>query len=494
MQGIGEKFSPNPQTGTGNFTIPIAVPSGRNGLSPQLSLGYSSGSGNGPFGLGWELSLPGVARKTAKGTPLYDDAKDTFILSGSEDLVPIGQFGDTTRYKPRTEGLFALIDHRKDPVAGLDYWEVKSKDGITSIYGKPAAAGLEPAIVAAPADRKKIFAWKLTQTIDTFGNKIIYEYGRDLGQANAHNWDQLYLKRIRYIDYAHQSTTKYLISVTFVYEGNDLAVRPDPFSDYRAGFEIRTRKRCERIEVRVHEAQERLVRTYGLIYLDQRAGMEQRVPLNRTSLLSQIKVRGHDGNLTEAMAPIEFNYTSFEPQQRRFVPLTGPQLPASSIGDPEYELADLFGHGLPDVLQMNSTVRYWRNLGNGRFDRPLEMTTAPAGLHLTDPGVQLLDADGDGRLDLLVTNQTISGYYPLQFGGLWNRRSFQKYDKAPSFNLKDPEVRLLDLDGDGVTDALRSGSRMECFFNDPIEGWKRLDKLSAASFQIFRMSVFQINA
>ena len=94
--------------------------------------------------MGWELSLPGVARKTAKSTPLYDDAKDTFILSGSEDLVEIGQFGDATRYKPRTEGLFALIDHHKDPVAGLDYWEVKSKDGITSIYGKPAAAGLEP--------------------------------------------------------------------------------------------------------------------------------------------------------------------------------------------------------------------------------------------------------------------------------------------------------------------------------------------------------------
>ena len=109
-----------------------------------------------------------------------------------------------------------------------------------------------------------MFAWKLTQTIDTFGNKIICEYGRDLGQANAHNWDQLYLKRIRYIDYTDQSTTKYLISVTFVYEGNDLAVRPDPFSDYRAGFEIRTRKRCERIEVPVREAQERLVRASEL--------------------------------------------------------------------------------------------------------------------------------------------------------------------------------------------------------------------------------------
>ncbi|HSE18099.1 MAG TPA: SpvB/TcaC N-terminal domain-containing protein [Pyrinomonadaceae bacterium] len=471
MQGIGEKFSPNPQTGTGNFTIPITVPAGRNGVAPQLSLGYSSGSGNGPFGLGWNSSVPGVTRKTSKGTPLYNNAKDTFIISGAEDLVPIGQVGDATRYKPRTEGLFALIDHHIDHVTGLDYWEVKSKDGTTSIYGKPAAAGLEPAIIAHPVDRDNIFAWNLTQTTDAFGNKIIYEYERDMVQANGHHWDQLYLKRIRYIDYTDQatSTTKFLVSVTFVYETTD---RPDAFSDYRAGFEIRTRKRCERIEVRVHEAQERLVRTYELIYLDRRVGMEQFVPLNRSSLLSKIVVRGHDGSLTEALPPTELSYTQFEPQKRKFVPLTGSQLPVNSIGNPDFELADLFGNGLPDVLQMNSSVRYWRNLGGGLFDRPREMDTAPAGIHLTDRGVQLLDANGDGRLDLLVTNEALSGYYPLQFGGLWNRRSFSRYDKAPSFDLKDPEVRLLDLDGDGVTDALRSGSRLECFFNDPDEGWK----------------------
>jgi hypothetical protein len=59
----------------------------------------------------------------------------------------------------------------------------------------------------------------------------------------------------------------------------------------------------------------------------------------------------------------------------------------------------------------------------------------------------------------------------LSFGGLWDRRSFQHYRVAPSFNLKDPEVRLLDLNGDGITDAIRSGARLECFFNDQKEGW-----------------------
>src|SRR6266480_1905080 len=87
LHGIGEKFSPDLFTGTGNFTIPIALPPGRNGFQPQLSLGYSTGNGNGLFGLGWNLSVPGVMRKTSKGIPRYD-GNDTFLLSGAEDLVP----------------------------------------------------------------------------------------------------------------------------------------------------------------------------------------------------------------------------------------------------------------------------------------------------------------------------------------------------------------------------------------------------------------------
>src|SRR3712207_5748386 len=125
LKGIGEKFSPDLHTGTGNFTVPIALPPGRSGFQPELSLVYSTGSGNGPFGLGWSLSVPGVSRKTSKGVPRYDPQdEDVFILSGAEDLVPVEQFGTRTRYRPRTEGLFARIERQRDAVNGDDYWEV----------------------------------------------------------------------------------------------------------------------------------------------------------------------------------------------------------------------------------------------------------------------------------------------------------------------------------------------------------------------------------
>src|SRR4029453_2076041 len=71
IKGIGETFQPNAFTGTGDFSVPIYASSGRAGFGPSLSLQYSTGHGNGPFGLGWELSIPRVTRKTEKGLPTY---------------------------------------------------------------------------------------------------------------------------------------------------------------------------------------------------------------------------------------------------------------------------------------------------------------------------------------------------------------------------------------------------------------------------------------
>src|SRR5437773_11392014 len=49
LKGIGEKFTPDLFTGTGNYSVPIELPPGRNGFQPQLSLVYSTGNVNSPF-------------------------------------------------------------------------------------------------------------------------------------------------------------------------------------------------------------------------------------------------------------------------------------------------------------------------------------------------------------------------------------------------------------------------------------------------------------
>jgi hypothetical protein len=126
IRGIGEKFSVNPVTGTGSLSVPMFTSPGRSDFFPKLSLSYDCRSGNGPFGLGWHLSIPSIARKTDKGLPRYDDAaeSDVYILSNAEDLVPVlvkdddqwrpipvpdatlnGATYAIKRYRPRIEGI-----------------------------------------------------------------------------------------------------------------------------------------------------------------------------------------------------------------------------------------------------------------------------------------------------------------------------------------------------------------------------------------------------
>jgi Salmonella virulence plasmid 65kDa B protein len=247
IKGLGESFSPDLHTGTGNLTVPIAIPPGRNKLQPDVSLVYSSGHGNGLFGLGWALSIPGVARDTTRGIPLYIDEEDPFLLSGAEQLVPTRASPDGAMlYRQRTEGVFARIKHYVS--SQNDYWEVRSRNGLKSLYGHPVSRGTDSAVVRDPDDAHRVFSWSLTETSDPFGNRIEYVYEREPApDVGPHHWDQIYLKTIRYVDYGRKDTPQFLITVDFVYD-----VRPDSFSNYRAGFEIRTARRCTQIEVRTH--------------------------------------------------------------------------------------------------------------------------------------------------------------------------------------------------------------------------------------------------
>ena len=463
VRGIGETFIADPQTGTGSYSIPVLTPPGRRGFQPTLTLGYSTGSGNGFFGLGWSLSVPGIARKTSRGVPTYDDDRDVFILSGCEDLVALAPTPDGgVQYRPRTEGLFARIVHYRDRAVGQDFWEVVGKDGLISRYGseRPTTAGwTDPAVIADPADPTRVFAWKLTETRDPLGNLIVYEYDVDAGDQDGHRWRQPVLRAIRYADRIDDSGTRvFFATVSFADEP-----REDAFSSYTAGFEIRTTRRCASVTTAVHPAAEVPVRRYELRY--------DNAPLNGVSLLREVELVGFDdtGAAHHDLPPVSFAYSRLEPGRRRFQPVGGPDLPAAPLSDPGYELVDLTGDGLPDILQCNGVVRYWRNRGDGTFDRARSMRDAPAAGQLGTAGVRLLDADGDGRADLMVNTATQSSYYRLRFGPSWGPRRSHSLAAAPA--LTDPQLKLLDLDGDGVTDAIQAGSWLRCWFNDPELGW-----------------------
>src|SRR5438552_10521943 len=464
MHGIGETFSPDAQKGTGNFSLALTVPPGRNGFQPQLDLVYSTGNGNGRFGLGWALPTQGITRKTSRGVPTYHDADDTFIRSGVDDLVPVGTVAGAPAFRPRTEGSFARILHFRDPTNGDDYWEVTGIDGVVSRHGtrRPANAPpgwRDPAVVANPDDPSQIFAWQITERRDLLGNVVAYRYELDEGADDNHRWCVPVLRSIEYADYtAADGTTRFLAAVVFEDETRD-----DAFSSYSAGFEVRSTRRCRAITTMVNAPQPQRVRRYELDY--------EADPHNGMSMLRAFTMIGYDdaGTPHTDMPPTTFTYGRFEPETRRFQPVRGREPPGVALSHPDYELVDLTGDGLPDVLELNGVARYWRNLGDGAFDLPRSLGRVPAGLALAARGVQLLDADGDGRTDLLVTAPTGAGYFPLRFGPQWGH--LHPYGRAPSFSFEDDRVRLVDLTGDGVTDVLHTGPRPECFFGSPAAGW-----------------------
>src|SRR5687768_1693647 len=76
IEGMGESFSMQLSTGIGTFSVPIAIPRARGGAQPSLSLAYSSSSGWGIAGVGWDMGVPFIARQTDRGIPGYDDRTD----------------------------------------------------------------------------------------------------------------------------------------------------------------------------------------------------------------------------------------------------------------------------------------------------------------------------------------------------------------------------------------------------------------------------------
>src|SRR5205823_6966624 len=89
IRGLGEKFSANPATGTGSFSVPLPLSAGRSGFGPALALSYDSGSGNGVFGLGWRLDVPTVTRKSDKGVPAYRDAGPEVEIAATPGAEPV---------------------------------------------------------------------------------------------------------------------------------------------------------------------------------------------------------------------------------------------------------------------------------------------------------------------------------------------------------------------------------------------------------------------
>jgi RHS repeat-associated protein len=430
ISGLGEAFQPNLNVGTGSYVVPIELPKGFRQRTPTLSLTYSTAGPQGALGMGWALPIRGIRRSTSGRAPTYTDA-DVFLLDGAR-LVHMGE----GRYRPRIDEAHRRVRHLAEG------WEVTEKDGTTFLLGF-TADGRE----AGPEGFANPLSWLLEEERDTSDNRVRYSYLHDRGGV--------YLETIEYAIYR----------VEFHYEE-----RPDVLVDRSAGFAQETRLRCSRIELHRTDVVPSRLREYRLEYVQS--------SLSRHSLLASVRLtgfaydRGEEGTqVREESAPaLRFEYTAFEPENRELVTFAAqadvPPIPGTIAS----EVVDLEGNGLPGILQATSTShRYWSNRGRG-WRASQRVRSFPRGTSLDREEVRLADMNGDSRVDLVVAEGTTAAFYPGKATVAWGAPVFSR--QVPQFRVAEPGVRLLDADGDSVVDAVRSSRRhLTVFRHDANRGW-----------------------
>jgi RHS repeat-associated protein len=547
IRGIGEKFAANPVTGTGSMSVPLATSPGRSGFGPQLSLSYDSGAGNGPFGLGWSLSVPTITRKTDKGLPQYRDAEesDVYILSGAEDLVPIlnedgTRFKDDIstpdyvihRYRPRIEGLFARIERWTNVATGEIHWRSISQGNITTLYGDTNESRIFDPADSDPQHPIRVFSWLICQSYDDKGNAIVYEYqgenserifedqtGQFVAWAHESNRDDSarsanrYLKRIKYgnrkpnrnsatweaTDASLLPNNTWMFEVAFDYgeghyteevpdaegqvfaqgridspAGSQWPVRRDVFSSYRAGFEVRTYRLCRRVLMFHHFPEELgiedcLVRSTEFSY-DESPIASFITGVTQSGYVRQPTAKQPNRYLKRSLPRLEFEYSRVpdanELAQQPVRDVDDESLQNLPIGldGGRYQWIDLDGEGISGVLTEEGDAWYYKrnssanNLvsenGNRHTEARLdavELVAPKPTLSLAEGG-QFLDLAGDGQIDLVQMEGSLRGFYERTEEADWS--PFQPFASWPDLNTRDPDLKFVDLTGDGHADIL----------------------------------------
>jgi hypothetical protein len=433
------------------------------------------------------------------------------------------------RYRPRIEGLFARIERwSKIGSPGDVHWRSISKDNILTLYGHDANSR-----IADPLDASRIFSWLICESRDDKGNGIRYLYKKEdgayqprpgqadpfkqahqlnRGDANdARRTAQRYLQRVLYgnlkplldaqgrrprflSDLPHPPTdtgADWLFEVRFDYgetdDGNPTGqpekpwlYRPDAFSTYRSGFEVRTCRRCERV-LMLHHIPEQpagpgraaqpgyrgVVRGTEFTYDDELDPNVATRPIY--SFLKQVVQTGwkqEGGTITRrGLPPVEFEYT--EPVMQDAIEEVDPQslenLPIGLDGA-MYRWIDLHGEGIPGILTEQAGAWYYKRnwspiptkLSDGSEAlkaklAPLETVALKPDVALSG-GAEIMDLAGDGQPDVVLLDGPAPGLYEHDEAVGW--QPFRPFTSRLNRDLRDPNLKFVDLDGDGHADVL----------------------------------------
>ncbi len=455
---------------------------------------------------------------------LDDEESDVFVLSGAEDLVPVrvanGKlFEDFTsapgfsirRYRPRIDAASSRIERWTNIATGEMHWRSITRDDITTFYGKTNESRIFDPACADPKHPTRISAWLICESFDDRGNAVEYDYkaedstgvsGTLTCEANRtpeQRGANRYLKRIRYgntisrLDSARFAFTQWLFELVLDYgehhpltptpgDSGPWACRNDPFSSYRSGFEVRTYRLCRRFLMFHHFKNESgvgndcLVRSLDLRYRSTR-GIPSDAELGNpaASFIDSVSSAGYrrngaGGYVRRALPPLELTYSDavVSDSVQAIDDESLENLPAG-LESPTYQWLDLFGEGVSGMFteQANAWL-YKRNLSPINDPRspleprvrfaPVEQVGQRPNVAMARQGAQLMDLAGDGQPDIVVLDGPMAGFFEVEEDEQW--ASFRPFTSRPTVSADDPNLRFIDLDGDGHADLLVTTDRV----------------------------------
>ncbi|KAJ5683132.1 hypothetical protein N7462_006297 [Penicillium macrosclerotiorum] len=514
-RSIGSEFNINPVTGTMSLSLPLHTSPGRSSSGPKLALSYDSGSGNGVFGIGWQLSTLSISRKTSKGIPRYDDA-DVFVLSSFDDLVPVqaraevkpikenvvidGVAYRVQQYKPRLETEVNRIEcwTREDNPDDV-HWRTVSPDNHTTLFGEEE----ESRVFDHAEGKTQIFSWLASRTVDAAGNAIHFTYKREdfrgsdsldpedsmceIDRTDSSRSRMRYLKRVRYGNLSPSRdletwriikyTGDWMFEVVFDYgdhesinpspeEQRTWEIRKHPFSVRSAGFELRTYRLCRRIMMFHRFPDQMKGRAYALVSSTELNYTNH----NGVTLLKSFQATGYlpqgmsieDWPYQESLPAIEFEYT----QMTDALSMKVKEVPRDTlhhISSPtgwRTEWIDLDGEGAPGSLLEVPGGSWWyqrnemlKSSSSETFGPVRELPLRP---NTTSQGHHYFeDLNRNGRMNVVCLDSigAVEGFYERAEAHQWE--SFQPFPASPSVPIQDSATKRIDLTGDGLADLLR---------------------------------------
>ena len=222
------------QNGSAKYRVDIFTALGTAGVSPKLSLKYSSHSSNSIAGLGW--SLGGISSISRCPQSLRQDGNigvvnytstDRFCLDGQRLVATSGVYGgDGTTYRTEIDS-YAVVSSHGIVNGQPEYFKVVRNDGSTSYYGNGNSS-------QQLAGEGTIVSWSINLFKDSAGNPIRFSYLNEGGH------------RIHRIDYAYGGSSSDADSATYVQFRYGL--RPDSTKKYIAGDQIEVNQRLVGID------------------------------------------------------------------------------------------------------------------------------------------------------------------------------------------------------------------------------------------------------